>query len=79
MAANALQGLDTFVKKLKEKFVIKIAIGKRVIAIKPPAKRDDVKQSTEVVLGGGVTVWTSEFLEPTCSLFSRSTRMRQFE
>ena len=72
--------LDKFVKKLEEELGIEnaIAIGKRIIVIKPPAKPGDLKQSTNVVLGGGVTVWTSEFLEPTCSLFNRS-RKRQFE
>ena len=72
--------LDKFVKKLEEELGIEnaIAIGKRIIVIKPPAKPGDLKKSTNVVLGGGVTVWTSEFLEPTCSLFNRS-RKRQFE
>ena len=75
-AENVRHCLDTFVNKLGEEFGIEIAIGKRVIVIKQCAS--EVRKSTKVVLGGGVTVWTSEFLEPTCSLFNRS-RARQFE
>ena len=75
-AENVRHCLDTFVNKLGEEFGIEIAIGKRVIVIKQCAS--EVRKSTKGVLGGGVTVWTSEFLEPTCSLFNRS-RARQFE
>ena len=72
-AENVRGSLDTFVNKLGEEFGIEIAIGKRVIVIKQSAKAKELKQSTKVGLGGGVTVWTSEFLEPTCSLFARSS------
>ena len=67
MDAKLVSGcLDDFVKVLEEKFGIAIAIRKRVIVIRPSAS--EVRDSEEIVLQGDVTVWTREFLEPTCSL-----------
>ena len=67
-AGKVRKCLDKFVKVLGEEFGITLSIRKRVIVIKASAK--DLKNSERTVFQGGVTVWTREFLEPTCSLFS---------
>ena len=60
--------LDKFVEVLGEEFGIKLSIRKRVIVMKQSAS--ELKDSKRTVLKGNVMVWTREFLEPTCSLFS---------
>ena len=62
--------LDQFVKLLGKKFGINISIRNRVIVMEQSAS--ELGERMETVLKRDVTVWTSEFLEPTFSLFPRS-------
>ena len=58
--------LVEFVELLRKAFGFEIGIRKRVIVIKECASTIRGLQSWRRVLGGGVTVWTMDFLQPTC-------------
>ena len=58
--------LVEFVELMRKAFGFEIGIRKRVIVIKECASTVRGLRSWERVLGGGVMVWTLDFLQPTC-------------
>ena len=58
--------LVEFVELMRKAFGFEIGIRKRVIVIKECASAVRGLRSWKRVLGGGVMVWTLDFLQPTC-------------